>query len=119
MSAALELATFGITANIVNPPVTDTGWVTANQGQAQQLRLPFDAGQNAGVRNAEILETGIHIRFAFCVQKRDQTEAVGEPADLGRCHRLWCRSTIWIATRRSLKNLSAARVSLDLLIPKT
>jgi len=28
MSAGLELARFGITANIVHPPVTDTGWVT-------------------------------------------------------------------------------------------
>jgi 3-oxoacyl-[acyl-carrier protein] reductase len=28
MSAALELAHFGITANVVYPPVTDTGWVT-------------------------------------------------------------------------------------------
>jgi 3-oxoacyl-[acyl-carrier protein] reductase len=28
MSAALELAPFGITANMVCPPVTDTGWVT-------------------------------------------------------------------------------------------
>jgi 3-oxoacyl-[acyl-carrier protein] reductase len=28
MSAALELAKYGITANIVHPPVTDTGWVT-------------------------------------------------------------------------------------------
>jgi 3-oxoacyl-[acyl-carrier protein] reductase len=28
MSAALELAPLGITANIVYPPVTDTGWVT-------------------------------------------------------------------------------------------
>jgi len=28
MSAATELARFGITANIVHPPVTDTGWVT-------------------------------------------------------------------------------------------
>jgi 3-oxoacyl-[acyl-carrier protein] reductase len=28
MSAALELAPFGITANMVHPPVTDTGWVT-------------------------------------------------------------------------------------------
>lgn len=29
MSAALELASHGITANMVSPPVTDTGWVTA------------------------------------------------------------------------------------------
>ena len=28
MSAALELARFGITANMVQPPVTDTGWVS-------------------------------------------------------------------------------------------
>jgi len=28
MSAAFELAEFGITANMVHPPVTDTGWVT-------------------------------------------------------------------------------------------
>lgn len=28
MSAASELAPFGITANVVHPPVTDTGWIT-------------------------------------------------------------------------------------------
>ena len=28
MSAALELARFGITANMVQPPVIDTGWVS-------------------------------------------------------------------------------------------
>jgi 3-oxoacyl-[acyl-carrier protein] reductase len=28
MSAAVELANLGITANVVHPPVTDTGWVT-------------------------------------------------------------------------------------------
>jgi 3-oxoacyl-[acyl-carrier protein] reductase len=28
MSAAVELGMFGITANMVHPPVTDTGWVT-------------------------------------------------------------------------------------------
>jgi len=28
MSAALELAPFGVTANMVYPPVTDNGWVT-------------------------------------------------------------------------------------------
>jgi 3-oxoacyl-[acyl-carrier protein] reductase len=28
MSAALELAGYGVTANMVHPPVTDTGWVT-------------------------------------------------------------------------------------------
>jgi 3-oxoacyl-[acyl-carrier protein] reductase len=28
MSAALELAEYGVTANVVYPPVTDTGWIT-------------------------------------------------------------------------------------------
>jgi len=28
MSAALELADAGVTANVVHPPVTDTGWIT-------------------------------------------------------------------------------------------
>ena len=28
MSAASELASYGITANMVHPPVTDTGWIT-------------------------------------------------------------------------------------------
>jgi 3-oxoacyl-[acyl-carrier protein] reductase len=28
MSAAFELAEYGITANVVHPPVTDTGWIT-------------------------------------------------------------------------------------------
>jgi 3-oxoacyl-[acyl-carrier protein] reductase len=28
MSAAVELARFGITANMIHPPVTDTGWVS-------------------------------------------------------------------------------------------
>jgi 3-oxoacyl-[acyl-carrier protein] reductase len=28
MSAALELASVGVTANVVRPPVTDTGWIT-------------------------------------------------------------------------------------------
>jgi 3-oxoacyl-[acyl-carrier protein] reductase len=28
MSASIELAPLGITANVVHPPVTDTGWVT-------------------------------------------------------------------------------------------
>jgi len=34
MSAAVELAPFGITANMVHPPVTDTGWVTDAVRQA-------------------------------------------------------------------------------------
>ena len=34
MSAAVELAELGITANMVHPPVTDTGWVTEGVRQA-------------------------------------------------------------------------------------
>jgi len=34
LSAAMELAALGITANAVHPPVTDTGWVTDSVRQA-------------------------------------------------------------------------------------
>jgi 3-oxoacyl-[acyl-carrier protein] reductase len=34
MSAAFELAPFGVTANIVHPPVTDTGWITEEVARA-------------------------------------------------------------------------------------
>jgi 3-oxoacyl-[acyl-carrier protein] reductase len=39
MSAALELAPFGITANMVHPPVTDTGWVTGAVREAVAASL--------------------------------------------------------------------------------
>ena len=38
MSAAFELAAIGITANVVQPPVTDTGWVTEEVRQHVALR---------------------------------------------------------------------------------
>ena len=34
MSAALELAPHGVTANVVHPPVTDTGWITPDVRRA-------------------------------------------------------------------------------------
>jgi 3-oxoacyl-[acyl-carrier protein] reductase len=34
MSAAFELADYGVTANVIYPPVTDTGWVTPQVAQA-------------------------------------------------------------------------------------
>lgn len=43
MSAALELASRGITANVVHPPVTDTGWVTdAVRREVQASRELFN-----------------------------------------------------------------------------
>jgi 3-oxoacyl-[acyl-carrier protein] reductase len=39
MSAAFELAPFGVTANVVHPPVTDTGWVT-DEVRAEIARRP-------------------------------------------------------------------------------
>jgi 3-oxoacyl-[acyl-carrier protein] reductase len=41
MSAALELAGYGVTANMVHPPVTDTGWVT------DAVRAVVDASQTS------------------------------------------------------------------------
>jgi 3-oxoacyl-[acyl-carrier protein] reductase len=42
LSAAKELAPFGVTANVVHPPITDTGWVnqaTAAAARATGLRI--------------------------------------------------------------------------------
>jgi 3-oxoacyl-[acyl-carrier protein] reductase len=49
MSAAVELAPFGITANMVHPPVTDTGWVTeaVRQAVAGKARVLVGAGSVA------------------------------------------------------------------------
>ena len=39
MSAAFELARYGVTANIVHPPITDTGWVN-DEVRAERDRRP-------------------------------------------------------------------------------
>jgi 3-oxoacyl-[acyl-carrier protein] reductase len=41
MSAALELGRFGITANLVHPPATDTGWVTPQVADAAMAGSPL------------------------------------------------------------------------------
>jgi 3-oxoacyl-[acyl-carrier protein] reductase len=52
MAAATELAPFGVTANIVHPPVTDTGWVTdevrefvANSRDHAHVASPADVAE--------------------------------------------------------------------------
>jgi len=50
MSAAAELAPFGITANMVHPPVTDTGWVTDEVRAA----VASDPGLNRVASPAEV-----------------------------------------------------------------
>jgi 3-oxoacyl-[acyl-carrier protein] reductase len=50
MSAALELAQYGITANMVYPPVTDTGWVTdAVRESVRQSKVHFHVASPAEV----------------------------------------------------------------------
>ncbi len=34
MSAATELAPYGVTANVVHPPLTDTGWINPKTASA-------------------------------------------------------------------------------------
>ena len=41
MSAAWELGRYGVTANVVHPPVTDTGWVTPEIEQASIAASPL------------------------------------------------------------------------------
>ena len=47
LSAATELARFGVTANVVHPPITDTGWVnqrTAASAQSAAIASPRPTG---------------------------------------------------------------------------
>jgi 3-oxoacyl-[acyl-carrier protein] reductase len=41
LSAALELGRYGITANVVHPPITDTGWVTDEIRAAGEADSPL------------------------------------------------------------------------------
>jgi 3-oxoacyl-[acyl-carrier protein] reductase len=41
LSAAWELGRYGITANLVHPPVTDTGWVTPAVERAAAAASPL------------------------------------------------------------------------------
>ena len=51
-AAAFELAPLGITANVVNPGPTDTGWMTDNQRVFAASRTPIArAGQSQDVAN--------------------------------------------------------------------
>jgi 3-oxoacyl-[acyl-carrier protein] reductase len=45
MSAAQELAPFGVTANLVHPPVTDTGWVTPAVERVATVAQPDDVAE--------------------------------------------------------------------------
>jgi len=49
LSAAFELASLGITANIVHPPVTDTGWVTEEVRRRPDLIHIPDPGEVAAI----------------------------------------------------------------------
>jgi len=41
ISAARELGPYGVTANLVHPPVTDTGWITTEVEQAATASSPL------------------------------------------------------------------------------
>nr|WP_246344598.1 SDR family oxidoreductase [Conexibacter arvalis] len=41
LSAAHELAPHGVTANVVHPPVTDTGWIAESARPAMEAHSPF------------------------------------------------------------------------------
>jgi 3-oxoacyl-[acyl-carrier protein] reductase len=69
MSAASELAEYGVTANIVHPPITDTGWITpavrrSAKREGARIALPeevaeviaFLVSDNARLVTANILQ---------------------------------------------------------------
>ena len=82
MSAALELARFGITANMVQPPVTDTGWVSDAVRDAVAASLPVPRCQPCRGRRSGRLpglgRRGPHHR------QRDHASLTGFPAGMRR-----------------------------------
>jgi 3-oxoacyl-[acyl-carrier protein] reductase len=70
MSAAAELAPYGVTANIVYPPITDTGWVTDEvrrfaDSQGARVVEPAQVAEVVGwlCTDAAALVTGNRIRL--------------------------------------------------------
>ena len=72
MSAAFELAEYGVTANIVYPPVTDTGWVSdavrlnvRRSGELIHIAQPEDVAETIAYlcSDAARLVTGNVIRL--------------------------------------------------------
>lgn len=70
MSAAAELAPLGVTANVVLPPITDTGWVTdavrhAAAAAGQRVAEPAEVARVVGwlCTDAARLVTGNRIRL--------------------------------------------------------
>ncbi len=61
MSAALELAPYGVTANVVHPPVTDTGWITPDVERAvRESGELFHIGSPEEVANVIAFLTSDH-----------------------------------------------------------
>lgn len=52
LAAAVELADLGLTANVVNPGATDTGWMTAEvEERVRSTNLQARIGRPADVAN--------------------------------------------------------------------
>ena len=59
-----------------------------NQRQTQQFRIPLNAPEHFGIGNLQVLEPRIDPGFAFGVEQCRQAEALREPPDFRRGHRL-------------------------------
>ena len=63
-SAASELGRFGITANVVYPPATDTGWVTESVERSVLASSPLQhVGQPDEVAEVIVLLASEQARF--------------------------------------------------------
>ena len=98
MSAAVELAPMGITANMVQPGVTDTGWVTdpvrqavATSGRLFTVATPW-AGRRSnrisGVGDAASSVTG-NVDPASVMTRRRGEDRRREEASAHALHRRW------------------------------
>ena len=59
----------------------------ADEGQAEKAGISRGALQQFRIGDLQILQSGVHVGFAFGVEQRAQAEAVNEALDLAGRHR--------------------------------
>jgi hypothetical protein len=96
----------------------------AHERQPEQLGIAFDMRQHVGVGELQVLESGVEVSGPSGIEQSVKTEAFYEPSNLPGCHGPLLQidemngDTALFATRRSLKNRSAARVAAEFFTPK-
>ena len=96
LSAASELARYGVTANVVHPPITDTGWINPQTAAARTVGRPAGGHAEGSGRGDRLL--GLRRRRA---RSRATSSGCVDPRRLRRSGRSAIRAREPCPTRRS------------------